>query len=503
MSEAIATIETMNDGARERVERATDDDDLARLAEFDQWVAEQALVDDEIAAYLDALAQPATVVSPALGVTLAMDEIERVAHRQREAIAAQYAAIGEVLADAREHPEFWLGSDPTLDPAWQDPRGRSVAAVRAERRQVAARAAICDIATRLHLAETTVSARGAHAATLQERLPGLWREFLSGAVDERNAVTAATLAATLPDVASDSWTLFDAHVTAMAGRLTPGKFLMNARAARERIHRESLQERHVRAAAERAVWLDPNLDGMATLTASLPAIEAHAAYRRVDQTARHLRGLPGETRTLAQLRADILADLLIDGETYPLPDDTAAAADTAAPASGRALVVTSCVPPHRRRKAQIAITIPVLSILGHSDEPATLDGYGPIPLETAKRLAGESASWIRVLTHPVSGTVLDLDRKTYRVPRALRRWLEAQHPVCIFPGCARAARDCDIDHRLEWARGGPTAAGNLGPECEPHHGVKTESLWRFDPRTGAVVWLSPTGREHALDPPPF
>ena len=84
--------------------------------------------------------------------------------------------------------------------------------------------------------------------------------------------------------------------------------------------------------------------------------------------------------------------------------------------------------------------MPVLTLLGQADEPATLDGYGPIDLETARRLAGGAKSWVRILTHPVTGTVLDVDRKTYRVPKALRRWLGVREPVCPFPGCIRSAR---------------------------------------------------------------
>lgn len=60
----------------------------------------------------------------------------------------------------------------------------------------------------------------------------------------------------------------------------------------------------------------------------------------------------------------------------------------------------------------MAITVPVMTLLVESDEPATLDGYGPIDLDTAKCLAGSATSCIRVLTHPVTGTVLDVDRTT-------------------------------------------------------------------------------------------
>ncbi|KLD32827.1 hypothetical protein TB15x_23065, partial [Xanthomonas perforans] len=82
----------------------------------------------------------------------------------------------------------------------------------------------------------------------------------------------------------------------------------------------------------------------------------------------------------------------------------------------------------------VVVTVPALTLLGRDDTPATLDGYGPIDLDAARRLAGEASSWIRVLTHPVTGVPLALDRTRYRVTTALRRWLGVTSPTCVFPG---------------------------------------------------------------------
>lgn len=75
----------------------------------------------------------------------------------------------------------------------------------------------------------------------------------------------------------------------------------------------------------------------------------------------------------------------------------------------------------------------------------------------------------------------------------------------MFPGCRRPARECDIDHLVDWQFGGTTSADNTAPECEHHHVVKHGSLWRVqrDPDTGRLVWMSPTGYEADADPPPF
>jgi hypothetical protein len=120
-------------------------------------------------------------------------------------------------------------------------------------------------------------------------------------------------------------------------------------------------------------------------------------------------------------------------------------------------------------------------------------------------MAGGAKSWVRILTHPVTGTVLNVDRTTYRVPKALRRWLGVRDPVCVFPGCTRIARDCQIDHRIDWQYGGPTADTNLAPQCHPHHRIKTETKWSLyrDPTTGATWWISPTALTTNTDPPPW
>src|SRR5690606_6170954 len=211
-----------------------------------------------------------------------------------------------------------------------------------------------------------------------------------------------------------------------------------------------------------------------SIYAPAPAIEE--IDRGVDARASHLAEQAGETRTLDQLRADVAVDLLRGHGT------------------GQAEV-----------NIDLGITVPVLTLLGKSDEPAMLEGYGPIDTATAKELVGKAKSFTRILTHPINGTILDVDRTTYRVPAALKRWLKIRHQVCGFSGCGRPANRCDIDHSIRWTDGGPTAAHNLAPVCEPHHRLKDETRWHLDrqPDGGDLVWTSPTGKTVGADPPPF
>jgi hypothetical protein len=239
---------------------------------------------------------------------------------------------------------------------------------------------------------------------------------------------------------------------------------------------QSLAERHRRAQEERRVWFEPDRDGMCWLTAHLPAEVGRQAMSRLDAAAASLAARDDETRTLAQLRADIAGDLLTGA------------------ASGAAQAVTVAV----------AVTVPVLTLLGVAELPGTLEGYGPIDADTARRLAAHAPSFQRILTHPITGTLLDIDRTSYRVPADLKRWTEIRDQRCTFAGCGRAARNCDLDHTIAWEHGGPTSAANLAHLCRHHHRLKHESNWNVERNPGgSTTWTSPTGAIHTTDPPPF
>lgn len=121
----------------------------------------------------------------------------------------------------------------------------------------------------------------------------------------------------------------------------------------------------------------------------------------------------------------------------------------------------------------VHVTVPVLTLLGRTEAPGSLDGYGPIDADTARTLASHAPSFTRLLTHPVTGAVLDVDRTSYRVPSDLRTWLQVRDETCRFPGCTRAAIGCDVDHTDDWAaKRGTTAHDNLA-----HHHLKHDTAW--------------------------
>lgn len=88
-----------------------------------------------------------------------LGHLELVVAERHRATAEEYRLIAAILADAAADPTPWVGPDPTLDGAWRDRRGRTAAAVRRDRLDMAQRAAVAEIALRLHLSEQTVRAR--------------------------------------------------------------------------------------------------------------------------------------------------------------------------------------------------------------------------------------------------------------------------------------------------------------------------------------------------------
>jgi hypothetical protein len=176
-------------------------------------------------------------------------------------------------------------------------------------------------------------------------------------------------------------------------------------------------------------------------------------------------------RTLTQLRADIAATWLLGGKTT----------EESSP------------------RAQVLVTVPVFSLMGLTDEPATLDGYGPIPAPMARELAADGAdSFHRVLTDPRDGAPLEIGRSSYRVPKAMRQWLRLRDGKCPFPGCNNHSLDNEADHLLAWHKGGTTGISNLGQPCRKHHRLKHASGWKPTPATPDKPpgWVSPTGRHY-------
>jgi hypothetical protein len=151
-------------------------------------------------------------------------------------------------------------------------------------------------------------------------------------------------------------------------------------------------------------------------------------------------------------------------------------------------------------KPLVQVVIAHSTLTGVDDQPAELVGHGPIPADLAREIAADGV-WRRLVTDPLSGTVLDYGRATYHPPAGLADHVRARDLHCRFPLCRRRAADAELDHTLAWAAGGETSAANLRALCGHHHRLKGHAGWRVEAHPdGRLTWTTPTGHRHTTAP---
>ena len=388
-----------------------------------------------------------------------------------------------VLVDERVGEARWLSAmSARYDRRLADTylRGAGELAARAsgsdaERRAWGARSMLAELACGLRLPETTLARRLART-TMLAAFPRLVRAAESGQVPSWHCDAMLDVFTGVTD--GDVLARADAALigTALAG--TAPQLRAAARRWRARHVPRTDEQRRANLSARR-VDVTPADDDLCFLTALVPAAQALAIDQRLEDLAAAVADA-GDERTRQQVRADALCDLLLSpgGFTFA-PDDGTDEPDDAADASDEKVAhdwaddPAEIEAPNDRHsggalpgwvlgvRPELVVTVPVLSLLGQSDEPAELEGFGPIDLDTARMLAAHAPSFTRVLTHPETGAVLSVGRHRYRIPDDLKRAVRLRDRTCRFPGCRRRARTCDIDHSRAWAHGGTSDACNL------------------------------------------
>jgi hypothetical protein len=259
------------------------------------------------------------------------------------------------------------------------------------------------------------------------------------------------------------------------GVQTPAQTRSSVRRAAARLYPVTPEEDLGKEFARRKVTLSHQGGIMATISATLPAPDAVAVWNALTACASqtnppgpsHAVGVgtdgtvpaPGavDKRTMDHKRADALAswaNRVFDDENLPTMQG--------------------------KKRLETQVVIDLATLLGLADNPGEILGFGPIPAELARRLAAGSDMWRRLVTDPVTGHLLDLGTRKYEPSAALREYIIARDRTCQFPGCARAAYLCDLDHVRPFTGtddGGATSADNLLALCRRHHRLKTHNHW--------------------------
>jgi hypothetical protein len=406
------------------------------------------------------------------------EKVIAAGYAERARLLAELDRVGVqplVLAGLRGDPVESGQNDPDTEnhgPTWND-------------QELARRAMAAETAGALRLRAVTAGAMIFDATRLVHDLPGFHESLAQGRITWGHVLKMLEVSVNLPE---EILPVFAARVLPKAETLTSTQFGRVAARVLERMQPVPLQERAAVGFAKRRVVLNPDVDGMSWLTAYLKSDEAQSIYDRLGRIAKNLdcddaaqQGVPGaggsveEERTKDQRRADAYRDLLLDGIG---PNGL-----------GHGI------------RGTVSITVPALTLLGRSDEPAILEGYGPIDPETARRIAGTASSWTRILTHPETGCRLSMGRDTYAPPADMRRYLQARDQTCQGIGCNRRASLSEIDHTRAWNTGGETNVDNLVHLCKPCHRLKHQSSFTTSQGPGGTrTWTSPGGKTYTSAP---
>lgn len=226
-----------------------------------------------------------------------------------------------------------------------------------------------------------------------------------------------------------------------------------------------------KALDDRGVWITPRGHGMADIHAYLSAEQAEAFMQGLEQLADSPQCPDphgqGEGRRTAQRLADALSGFLAEHTTWDVAVDVVISAD---------------------------------ALLGDNDWTPRIRQLGPVASDIARDLCfSPDARWRRLVTDPLTGTLVDMSAQTYRIPKRIREAVKARDVTCRFPGCHQPAEYLDCDHIVPWPAG-RTRAVDLAGECRRHHRVKTHSAWKVvhdpDSPTHDMVWTSPLKTRH-------
>ncbi|WP_030482855.1 HNH endonuclease signature motif containing protein [Nocardioides aequoreus] len=319
------------------------------------------------------------------------------------------------------------------------------------------------------------------------RLPRLWELMCAGriAVWRARAISRETR-----DLSLDAALHADRLLCAVPDRLDQ----LSAAGAERLVHEARLHADPDRAhadeetaAARRGAWLqrDGRAPGVTDVHLTLDTPDALAFDATVGRLAADLKEL-GDTDVLDVRRAKavgVLADPqhalnLMSGET----------ADTRPRATG------------------------TLDLNVHLT-PADLEGDGVAVVERLGALSTELfAGWLA--RHAVDGVavrvrpVIDLSADNavdrHDPTPAMREQIALRDATCVFPGCQRDSRSCDLDHLMPYDPDGPpgqTRPSNLAPLCRRHHRAKTHAGWTYvRRRDGTYEWSSPQGQTYTVVP---
>ena len=371
-----------------------------------------------------------------------------------------------------------------------------------------------DVSSALRLSAGTAQMRIDVARTLVNHLPNTCSALATGELSAAHAtVIARETAAAIRDGLSE-FAIFSIEEKAIAHAEfhTPSQVALQVRSAIAKFAPATFEEVVEKARDSRRVSCYNDVDGMSTVVAILPAEDAQTVMKAIEafivkgasvfkvsgdssdagnSDVRNSDVRNSDVRNSDVRNSDVRNS---DVRNSDVRSADMKRADALTSLAGFALAASSQDIELHRRPITVNVTIDLPTLLGLSENPGQLAGYGAIPASVARALASDG-KWKRFITDPQTGALLDYGRETYQPPQALIDFLIARDRTCRFPGCRRSAALSDLDHAQSWDEGGTTSLDNLGALCRRHHVLKTHGGWSIESHAdGSCTWTSPLGK---------
>ncbi|MCV7356142.1 13E12 repeat family protein [Mycolicibacterium fluoranthenivorans] len=383
------------------------------------------------------------------------DVVERLEHLKAAAAAAQARAT-EAWATKRHAAEAAAGVP-------KKKRGRGLAHEVA----LARRAAPKRGGQHLGLATALVREMPHTLAALERGMLTEWRATLI--VRESACLSVAHRRQLDAELCSDTSRLVtwgDKRIAAEAKKITV------------RLDAAAVVERHAKAAGDRGVWIRPAPDTMTYLTVLLPVAQGVSVYATLKREA--------DTTFDGRSRGQVMADTVVERVT------------------GR--------PAEQPVPVSLNLVMADTTLAGDDDEPAWLDGYGPVPAGFACKMVGDAAvdeatkaTLSRLYRHPESGQLVAMESRSRIFPKGLAAFIGLRDQTCRTPYCDAPIRH--RDHARPHRETGRTSALNGLGECEACNYAKEAPGWRVRTRERdgrhEADFTTPTGATYRSIAPPL
>jgi hypothetical protein len=343
-------------------------------------------------------------------------------------------------------------------------------------------------------------------------LPGTARALADG---ELSYLHAAALTRATQHLPAATTTAAEPVLLEAARRLDPPRLRKVVGHLADVADPQAAEQQALRRHERRWLWLSPTFAGMVAIDGLLDPEAGETLLTALEPLARP--STADDDRSATQRRADALTEL------------------------ARRALEGGRLPKTGGVRPQVTVTIELASLLGQPGLPGAEGGWvGPLPAETARRLACDAAvTRVLVTRHhrdhhrdghpehhhptgkgsgdgdpatglaarlraamellpPVLGGAstqpLEVGRATRVVAPAQRAALRVRDGGCRFPGCDRPVAWCDAHHLRHWLHGGRTDLGNLVLLCRGHHHAVHEGGWQLHRHADGTLTAIPPHR---------